>query len=181
MAPRDRCRFCNQLDLADNLLDPCACYKKKDSGRTHKHCLEVSPNSTAGHETPLYPALTHRVTAAYLPRPSPAQAYISKWEHEYRANPDRLTARAGLHCSECGKRFRVRLNFRVRTARTDRACWRAGPERRQGLFPVICRGDVGSVAVRSELLICADRGNGSSSPASTRTGVDEAFLDMGQH
>lgn len=41
MAPKDRCRFCNLLDDAKNLIDACECYKKKDTGRCHKECLEV--------------------------------------------------------------------------------------------------------------------------------------------
>ncbi|KAK3267840.1 hypothetical protein CYMTET_23625 [Cymbomonas tetramitiformis] len=36
----DLCRFCQQFDRADNLVDPCDCYKKFDALRVHKQCLE---------------------------------------------------------------------------------------------------------------------------------------------
>eukprot|EP00164_Ancoracysta_twista_P016979 GFYU01028747.1.p1 GENE.GFYU01028747.1~~GFYU01028747.1.p1 ORF type:complete len:153 (-),score=23.34 GFYU01028747.1:84-542(-) len=37
---RDPCKFCHQYDVAANLIAPCDCYKKSDTGRVHKKCLE---------------------------------------------------------------------------------------------------------------------------------------------
>eukprot|EP00455_Lapot_gusevi_P003022 TRINITY_DN11249_c0_g1_i1.p1 TRINITY_DN11249_c0_g1~~TRINITY_DN11249_c0_g1_i1.p1 ORF type:complete len:157 (-),score=6.76 TRINITY_DN11249_c0_g1_i1:53-523(-) len=50
--PTARCRICGQKDDLDRLCICCDCYKKSDSNRVHKECLEQILAQYEGDEVP---------------------------------------------------------------------------------------------------------------------------------